>query len=651
MIHARPVRPRDLIGSMSSQSSTHWKSAAEPHLWGFVVRAKLGRGSFSEIFQVEDPSTGQMYALKHVRLPHNGDVRVLARTAEEWEIGSQLTHAVLRRYVRLLPESNLAGQLTGYGLLTEFIDCPPNGQMRFDHERAPVESRVESRVEALECLRRIGCALDSMHAAGFIHCGLRPSCVYLSTLGRARLGGLGDAVKDGTVRSPQPRSPGFCAPEIRRGEAVTRATDSFLFASTAYTLLTEKFHPAAIRCDPLAVERVPKELIGPTTPVANLLPSLPRALCDFIDRALEENSRARPQLHDLLTQLQWHDHQRQTPDHPSDGPRPSAPAALEQRCLRTARMPKAHNSCGAHRQTLPQDAFGYRIHRWLGDGPWSRSYLVEHTATQAFLTLKHVHAADEHEVHDLVRAQESWKLARDLSHPNLRKTGLMVQQGTLGATARAIAILMDPLDCPPLAETQLPAPLSLRILRDASRALVYLHDRSLVHGNIKAQSVFLSYGGVTKLAGTGDLARRGSVATGATPGNDTLSSPARLHRGYAAPELYDAARREEQREEQREGPCEGPRSHAADDRTDVFAFASLAVVLLTGKFAPEVAPPPESREQIPADMLGRGAPLIEEQRGVPRYLSRLFQQSLAADPCMRPSIAELSHALEQVSFH
>ncbi len=599
------------IGTMNSQDGAHLKqkvgSRSDPHLLGFRVRAKLGRGTWSNIFQVEDPSTGQMYALKHVRLPAHGDLRVLARAKEEWDIGSQLTHPVLRRYVRLLPESNgtghVTGHVTGYGLLTEFFDCPMLSRVMFDFS------------DTLDILRRVACALDSMHSAGFVHGALRPGCLYVSVLGRVRLGGVGDATVNGKVKPLRSGSPGYLAPEIVRGQAVTPATDAFLFASTAYTLFLDKFHPAAIRSDPIAAKQIPPELFGIDAPIKELIPSIPDALAQFINQALHSEPSERPQLHDLLDELQWHDRQQESACKPLDAPSPITPVALKQHCPRNPRTPQARRTCGAQRETLHSHAFGYRILRWLGDGAWSRVYLAEHTATQTCVALKHVHAVNAREDHHLASVRNEWERCRNFTHPNLRRAHALLHVGESLESARILALVMEALDCTPLLETQLDPSLAFGVLRDTASALTYIHSHGFIHANVKPQSVFVSCGRTTKLAGLGQM-----IPVDATVDNT------RIQLGYTAPEML--------------------KRQALSDKVDVFALASMSVLLLTGKFAPEAAEVLVGGQGIPHDEIGSDLPLHQQILEVSSDFSRLVQKSLASNPSQRPTMAELADALK-----
>lgn len=78
-------------------------------------------------------------------------------------------------------------------------------------------------------------------AAKMSHGALRPSVVWMSKSGRVRVGDFGIAkaiLRTSGARALGPVEQGYLAPEVKRGEPATAASDVFGLAAIAYTLLT-----------------------------------------------------------------------------------------------------------------------------------------------------------------------------------------------------------------------------------------------------------------------------------------------------------------------------------------------------------------------------------------------------------------------------
>jgi serine/threonine-protein kinase len=111
-------------------------------------------------------------------------------------------------------------------------------------------------------------------------------------------------------------------------------------------------------------------------------------------------------------------------------------------------------------------------------------------------------------------------------------------------------------------EGELPVSATLSILRDVARALVYAHERGIVHRDIKPDNVMLS-GGAALVT---DFGVAKAVSASATKGDNTtlthlgvaLGTPA-----YMAPEQAAA-------------------DPGVDARADLYAFGCMAYEMLTG---------------------------------------------------------------------
>ena len=169
---------------------------------------------------------------------------------------------------------------------------------------------------------------------------------------------------------------------------------------------------------------------------------------------------------------------------------------------------------------------------------------------------------------------------------------------------------------------------ALSVLRDVARALVYAHERGIVHRDIKPDNVLISGEaavvtdfGIAK-AISAARAQAGPQATGITQVGTSIGTPA-----YMAPE-------------QAAGDPD------TDHRADLYAFGCMAFELLTGR--------PPFNETAPHKLLaahiGQQAPRLREALGsVTQALDTLVATCLEKSPSDRPQSAREGLAQDRKS--
>src|SRR5436305_8244358 len=68
-------------------------------LFDFDVIDLIGQGAGSLIYVVSDPRNNQLFALKHVVRKTDKDDRFIEQLENEFEVGSKVSHAGLRRSI------------------------------------------------------------------------------------------------------------------------------------------------------------------------------------------------------------------------------------------------------------------------------------------------------------------------------------------------------------------------------------------------------------------------------------------------------------------------------------------------------------------------------------------------------------------------
>ena len=90
--------------------------------------------------------------------------------------------------------------------------------------------------EIMTVMAAVASALAAAHAAGVVHCDVKPSNILVDGA-RVWITDFGLSVRDGVSRSRSGGTPGYMAPEQIRGEPRTPATDVFSFCATLFEML------------------------------------------------------------------------------------------------------------------------------------------------------------------------------------------------------------------------------------------------------------------------------------------------------------------------------------------------------------------------------------------------------------------------------
>lgn len=235
--------------------------------WGpFEVRARLGQGSFGEVYRAWEPGLDREVALKLRRGEGARPQQLLAEAKRLAQV----------RHPNVVVVHGAAIHDGRVGLWTDLVEGESLEQRL---EREGRLSPSEAAAIGLDLCR----ALAAVHGAGLVHGDLKAANVLRERGGRIVLADFGSASP--AARAGEPvrvltGTPAVLAPEVLAGAASSPASDLYALGALLYLLLGGEY---------------PRPADGGTRGrrLFDLRPDLPPPLLHLVERALEREPSAR----------------------------------------------------------------------------------------------------------------------------------------------------------------------------------------------------------------------------------------------------------------------------------------------------------------------------------------------------------------------
>jgi serine/threonine protein kinase len=267
------------------QSDTVTKADFIPaRLLQYKVLHKLGQGGMGWVMLAEDTQLGRRVALKVMRSQHAAEQESRERFTREAKAAAQLKHDNIVTIYQVGEDQNIpffAMELLEGGTLQQRLEYP----------------KPLSLGAAVRIAREIAAGLNAAHQRGVIHRDIKPANIWLeSPKGRVKILDFGlarqsDAKAAGITQAGEiVGTPHYMAPEQARAKPIDARCDLFSLGCILYRMTTGRL--------PFAGETLLATLtaiaVDMPTPVRELNPQAPDALCDLIWRLLAKDPGQRP---------------------------------------------------------------------------------------------------------------------------------------------------------------------------------------------------------------------------------------------------------------------------------------------------------------------------------------------------------------------
>jgi serine/threonine protein kinase/Tol biopolymer transport system component len=540
----------------------------------------LERGETAAVYKARDRRDGSLVALE--LLPAPPDAASGDRLRREGETASGLGHPHICPVLEV-------GEVLGRGL---FVAWRLDGEtLRSWLERCPLAPE-----QALGLASQIAAALGRAHEQGLVHRDLRPSNVFVTPGGQARVAGFG--LSWARVNSSEGSASGrlYQSPEQLRGtsaDTVDARSDIWSLGVLLYEMTTGRlpFQDAES-----ILEREPE-------PMDAIRPGLPPELGEVVARVLSKEPSDRPaRMDDLLVSLRGL---------LAGGGLLETDATLVQvPGLRSARpAPETEPRQGAeshHLAALPGSTIAqYRILEPLGGGAMGTVYRAEDTRLRRRVALKFLPGELTRDPVAKARFLQEAQAASALDHPNIC-TVHEVGETADGHLYLAMAAYDGETVKERIARSRLSVDEALDIACQAAQGLAKAHREGIVHCDVKPANLMVTRDGMVKILDFGVAKLRG--AAGINVVGSFLGTPA-----YMSPEQ---ARGEE-----------------VDPRSDVFSLGVVLYEMLAG------ARPFRSGEGVTSALRSlledKPAPLRSVRNEIPAELERVVLRMLAKPPAER----------------
>ena len=248
----------------------------------FEILERIGQGGMGTVYKARQPSLDRLVAVKVLRDELAARPAFVERLYREAQAAARLQHG---NVVEVHAVDEAEGR---HYIAMEYIDGPSLADLL--SRQGPLDSVV-----AADILTQVCAALVVAHAAGIIHCDVKPSNILLDADGTARITDFGlarhtESEEELAAGGPHLGTPLYLSPEVADAEPATPRSDLYSLGATFYHLLAGRPPFEGVTYAELVV----KHAMEQATPLAETAPGVDPGLAGLIGRLLSKDPDERP---------------------------------------------------------------------------------------------------------------------------------------------------------------------------------------------------------------------------------------------------------------------------------------------------------------------------------------------------------------------
>ena len=245
----------------------------------YEIVGKIGQGAMGEVFKAHDPILGRDVAIKTMTAAIGTDEELRKRFHREAQSAARLSHPNI---ITIYDFGEDQGKVY---MAMELLEG--NDLKDLIGRHTPM-----SLAEKLGLMEQICDGLAFAHAKDVVHRDLKPANIHIQRGGQIKIMDFGlaklsssDMTRAGMIMG----TPNYMSPEQVRGEKATARSDVFSLGAVFYELLTNRKPFEADSLHAVLFQVMQNE---PET-LANLIPDIPPALQQVVERAMHKDPTAR----------------------------------------------------------------------------------------------------------------------------------------------------------------------------------------------------------------------------------------------------------------------------------------------------------------------------------------------------------------------
>ena len=254
----------------------------------YLLLEQLGKGGMAIVYRARDTMLERSVAVKVLREDYSKDPAFLERFRQEAKAAANMSHP----NIVTVHDFGLDN-----GLLFIVMEYIPGTDLK-----ALIKQRGRfTPEEALPLLVQACAGIGYAHRAGLVHCDIKPQNMLVTPDLRLKVTDFGIARMLSTIQPKEQNdviwgSPQYFSPEQATGSAPSPASDVYSLGVIMYEMLTGSLPFRADNAAELARLHIEEEPV----PVAELLPNIPPALEQILDKVLAKEPARRYRTADQL---------------------------------------------------------------------------------------------------------------------------------------------------------------------------------------------------------------------------------------------------------------------------------------------------------------------------------------------------------------